>query len=930
MTLPRLHAAPGLRSGARKPAWPVRMSLVGAALGFAAPLCHAVAAPVGDAGSSGGTTLAYSFDSKLLLGTPLGVADIERFNKANAIEPGSYRVDVYVNDVFVTREAVEFRSAGGDVHPCLSDQFLATAGIDIKGAAAGAAAPATSGDSTPGSPVPSGDAPATGASTDTSDAGTSGGEAALQCGPLAHRVPGASTAFDLPRLRLNITVPQAQMKHVARGAIDASSFDAGETAAWVNYDVNYFTASASGYKSDSLYTGINAGLNVGLWRLRQQSTYNWGSSAGITRSNWNNIRTYAERPLVSLGSKLIVGQNYTGGTLFSSVGYTGFHLETDDRMLPDSMRGYAPVVNGVANTNARVVVSQNGNVIYQTTVAPGPFSITDLNPTSFQGDLSVQVFEANGQVSTFTVPFSAVPNSLRPGLSHWSTTVGQVRQIEGSSAKFGDLTYERGLTNAITVNGGVRVSPDYQSMMSGAVLATRVGAIGANVAWSHALDVGGHHVNGWLGSINYSNTIQRTGTTFTLAGYRYSTGGYRDFVDALSARAAAARGVDWSSTTYKQRDQFLVNVNQNFGSYGSLSGSASTSSYYGRHARDTQFQISYNNHFKSISYNLSLIRQQTGTLYGASTPGLIGGTMGQTNTIGSRSTTAFMATVSIPINFGSRSASVSGSFSHSSDQGAMYQASVSGIADEAQSLSYGLTASGETQSASRSFAGNIQKNLSMITVGANYSNGNGYWQAGATARGAAVVHSGGVTLGPYLSDTFGIVEAKGAEGATVRNTQGTKVDGWGYAIVPSLTPYRYNEVALDTKGINPNAELTGGQVRVAPYAGSAVRLKFETRIGHALLIGATRPDGEPLPLGADVLDSSGAAIGVVGQGSQVYARVASEEGALMVKWGSKASEQCSIAYHVKEQDRTAPISRFDAQCLPAPAAPANVAGTVVR
>lgn len=54
-------------------------------------------------------------------------------------------------------------------------------------------------------------------------------------------------------------------------------------------------------------------------------------------------------------------------------------------MLPSSMRGFAPEINGIAQSNARITVSQNGNVVYQTYVAPGPFSIKDLYPTGSSG-----------------------------------------------------------------------------------------------------------------------------------------------------------------------------------------------------------------------------------------------------------------------------------------------------------------------------------------------------------------------------------------------------------------------------------------------------------------------------------------------------------------------------------------------------------------
>ncbi|XLM21608.1 fimbria/pilus outer membrane usher protein, partial [Chromobacterium piscinae] len=63
-----------------------------------------------------------------------------------------------------------------------------------------------------------------------------------------------------------------------------------------------------------------------------------------------------------------------------------------------SLQGYAPVVRGVAETNAKVSVRQNGNVIYENVVPPGEFSIDDLYNTGFSGDLEVTVTEADGRV----------------------------------------------------------------------------------------------------------------------------------------------------------------------------------------------------------------------------------------------------------------------------------------------------------------------------------------------------------------------------------------------------------------------------------------------------------------------------------------------------------------------------------------------------
>ena len=60
-----------------------------------------------------------------------------------------------------------------------------------------------------------------------------------------------------------------------------------------------------------------------------------------------------------------------------------------------------------------------------------------------------------------------------------------------------------------------------------------------------------------------------------------------------------------------------------------------------------------------------------------------------------------------------------------------------------------------------------------------------------------VVHPGGVTLANQMTDTIGIVEAIGAEGARVTNNVGTTIDRSGYAVLPFLMPYRLNSVNID-------------------------------------------------------------------------------------------------------------------------------------
>ena len=164
------------------------------------------------------------------------------------------------------------------------------------------------------------------------------------------------------------------------------------------------------------------------------------------------------------------------------------------------------------------------------------------------------------------------------------------------------------------------------------------------------------------------------------------------------------------------------------------------------------------------------------------------------------------------------------------------------------------------------------------------------------SSGTLVLHSGGVTLGPYASDTFALIHADGAQGAVVQNGQGAVIDSFGYAILPALSPYRRNNVSLDTRQMRSDAELTGGSQQVVPYAGAIARVNFSTITGKAVLIAVKMADGGIPPMGAEVINSEGAVIGMVGQGGQVYARISTPSGSLLVRWGKGTDRRCHVPY----------------------------------
>lgn len=839
----------------------------------------------------------YVFEDALLRGSSLGLGSISRFNKKDSYEAGKYQVDLYMNNKFVDRIELMFITKDDAVVPCLSASQLLQAGVNdnvLK-------------------------------NVDQED----------NCLDFKTLLPASDYRFDYAKLRFDLSVPQLFVKNVPRGYVDPRNLTAGEAIGFSNYNLNQYHVgyNKDGIRrnTDSSYLSLNNGINTGMWRFRQQGSLRYDSTRG---ANWTSNRLYSQRALPAIGSEVTVGETFSSGQFFSSLGFSGVALSTDDRMLPESQRGYAPVVRGIARTNAKVTVYQNNRPIYQSTVSPGAFEFNDLSATNFGGDLTVEIQEADGSLSTFQVPFSSVPESLRPGYSRYSFAAGQVRDLS-SHEVFSELTYQRGISNAITANTGMRVASGYQAVMLGGVFTHYIGALGLDATYSHASLPGdadspdNKQQNGWMARASFSRTFEATNTTLSVAGYRYSTEGYRDLSDVLGIRAASS-GKVWSSGTYQQLSRAEISLNQNLNNYGSLYLTASSQNYRNSRKRDTQLQLGYaNTLWRNTSFNLAVSQQKTGggnneTYFvdpGSGMPAANGANLFATNE------TVVQMSLSFPLGGSPQAPYISAGAVNSRVSGASYQTSLAGVMGDDQSASYSMDFARNEQNKENTFSGSLQKRLPTTSLSGSASRSPGYWQGSASARGAVAFHSGGVTLGPYLSDTFALIEAKGASGAKVMYGQGARIDRFGYALVPTLTPYRYNTITLDPDGMDFNTELQDGERQIAPYAGSAVKVKFRTLSGYPLLITVRLADGSQIPMGAVVYIPAGTTgdksddapqnleVGMVGQASQAYLRAENPRGTLMLVWGDAANERCQLDYDLGTPKNDKQLYKLDALCV---------------
>ncbi|QQZ38723.1 fimbrial biogenesis outer membrane usher protein [Pseudomonas sp. SK2] len=765
--------------------------------------------------------------------------DISAYQTGNPVMAGMYRADVVVNGQLSFRHDVRIQAQPDGRNPqvCMSRELLERQGLEMTKLAAEAVL-----------------------SLDNE-----------KCPELARLVPGASASFSPENQTLELSIPQASLKRNARGYVSPELWDRGVTAGLLGYHFNSNRNHTPNGDHDSAYLGLNGGLNLGGWRLRHNGSMSWRSHQG---SDYRALNNYAQRDVTALKSQLTVGESITSGELFDTLSYRGLQLASDDRMLPDSLRGYAPVVRGIARTNARVVIRQGGNVLTETTVAPGAFVIDDLYATGYGGDLNVSVLEADGSEQNFIVPYASVSQLLRPGSTRFSLTAGQTRDgYIDEQARLLQGTLQYGLNNTFTGFAGLQSSEDYLAVLSGLAFATPIGAMALDMTHAQTALANGT-AKGQSLRLTYNKNILSTGSNFSVAAYRFSTHDYLDFTNAVQLLDAEKGGEDLSQFG-RPRSRFSVTADQNLGPWGQVAISGFTQNYWNRPGSDVQYQLSYSKQFDRLAFSVNANRSRSG--------------LGDMQN-------SFLLTITLPLEFGPSvfSPQMTAQIGRDARGNFDQQVGINGSYGGNRQFSYGANISHNGASQTKSASINGQYVGARSTLNASVGRGTDYTSMSLGASGSLVAHSGGLTLTPYRGETMAIVSAPGAEGAKVVGYPGLKLDDRGNAVVPYLRPYQLNQVGIDPIGSAFDVELNETSLQVAPRSGAVVHLKYTTTKGRAVLFNVRLDDGSSLPFGASVVDAEGISVGSVGQGGQLYARVKPETRQLRINWGSKARQQCTL------------------------------------
>ncbi len=828
------------------------------------------------------------FNPRFLADDPSAVADLSAFEKGQEVPEGTYRVDVYLNDGYLFTGDVHFILDKKDkaLSPCLTQGELGKMGINTLAIPEINKLPKES------------------------------------CESLTSLIADSTARFDVGLQRLNITVPQVFMKDRARDFIPPELWDSGIPAAILNYSLTGSNArNQEGKSSSYTYLNLQSGLNLGPWRLRDNSTWNHSSSSTNSETRWEHINTYLERGINEIRSRLTIGDSYTPSDIFDSFNFRGIQLASDDNMLPESQRGFAPVIRGIARGTADVSIKQNGYEIYRNTYPPGPFVINDLYAAGSSGDLQVTITEADGSIQSFTVPYSSVPLLQREGRTQYAVTVGDYRSGNGEQEKptFLQSTLMRGLSHGWTLYGGAQLASRYQSLNAG---------IGKNIGMLGALSIDITHANAKLPddtnhegqSIRflYNKSLNETGTIIQLAGYRYSTKGYYSFADTTYKRMdgynlATQDGViqvtpkftDYYNLAYNKREKIQLSLTQQLGEQSTLYMTGSHETYWNTSQSDKQLQVGVNTRIDGINLGLSYSLSK--------------------NSWQEANDQMLALNLNVPFSYWLRTdsqsiwrnASASYNISHDLKGRMTNTAGLYGTLLEDNNLSYsvqtGYAGGGQGSSSATGYTAlNYRGAYGNSNLGYSYT--DNFRQVYYGLSGGILAHENGVTLSQPMNDTVVLVKAPGAEHTRVENQTGVETDWRGYAVLPYATEYRENRIALNTNTLANNVDLENPVVSVVPTRGAVVRADFHPKVGVKVLMTIIK-NGKPVPFGAIVSSDENRGGSIVADEGQVYLTGLPLAGQLTARWGDGPDAQCRINYTLPEQSQQEILSKYRAECL---------------
>lgn len=684
--------------------------------------------------------------------------------------------------------------------------------------------------------------------------------------------------FDLNRNQYLLTLPQKYINEKKLKENEVNSWDQGIPAALVTYSFSSFNRRSHGENNDSYYGNIQSQFNLDAWRFTNYSTWTKNENGD---KKWNTLSNVLSRDIYSLNSELMLGDLYTSSQLFNSVKYRGMKLMTDRLMTPYQNRAYAPGVVGIANSESVVTITQNGQVIYKKSVPAGPFNITDYYPMSSGGDLYVNIKGTDGAEKDFIVPFSSIANLERKGEMKYSFSTGKY-----DSHNSGDGTYLTqaeayyGLTDFVTLYGGVFVAEKYQSLGLGTgVNVGRYGAVTAD--WLYAKSTVNHNdkLNGNAFRINYSKTIEVTNTNISVVGYRHFDANFLSFNDAMEHKDKKYEPNE------RLKNEYTMALSQPLFSNQSSINLNSIIYKYADGKNTSSYNIGFNSSVNKINYSIYY------TYYDGS----------QQNDSG-KNTYDLSMNISVPLSWNENYVWANYSASTNNHDQTLHTARLSGTYGDNNQANWDVYQGYGNKGVNYSggVSGSYKTSSAIINAGYSYASERQNLNYGIS--GAFVATQYGVALTPSLQKTNALILTKDSAGVEVVNGQSVKTNNSGLAVISGLAAYQKNNISIDTQSIPADTEISNNIIsNIIPTKGALVLADFEAKKGFKFLLTLETPDNSVIPMGAQA-DIGQSEKQLVASFNQLYFVADKPKGNIDISWLVEGStHHCHASYDTNNE-----------------------------
>lgn len=704
---------------------------------------------------------------------------------------------------------------------------------------------------------------------------------------------GMQTVIDLPTLSLKITIPQLWMEYRDPYWTPPALWEEGINGAFLDYSANVsITKEKEGDKRTYLSTNGTAGINLGVWRFRGDYSAIYQKKRGGRQSqeihDFDFSRLYGFTSLKKLASILTIGENYFYSDVFESWQYSGISLESDDRMLPPKLVGYAPEITGVADTNATVIVRSQNRVLLETTVPPGPFRIQTLD-SGVRGILDITIREENGEEKKFSISTASLPYLTRPGRLIYKLVMGKTRydghHLTGKPVFSGEFSY--GLSNAWSLYGGTQFNSDYQATAIGIGRDLfSFGALSLDITQSFARFTD-KKIKGRSYRLNYAKSFDALRTDITFAGYRFAARDYRTLTQFMDQRRT---GYDIRSP----KENYQIYINKYFDNFNiSLNYQYST---YWQDKPQTQYGL-----YTSTNISIPMLSQQNANISLSAT---------RTERDSGYQDDAINLYLTIPLYKG-HSISFSESYSRigKSNQYS-HRASYSGYSDrDNYSLNVGYSHGEEIDSQS-SISGYYSRDFSQANLSANASYvPQQYRSVGASINSGITATTQGIALHRSANgDTRLMIETPGV-GDVPLDSGVIKTNHFGLAVIPNVNSYRKSTVSINTSQLPENIETLESTTDITLTKGAIGYRSLSVMKGEKLFAIISLNDGKKPPFGASVRNADNRELGIVGEDGVTWLVGISSKEKLSVYWAGK--KQCELSL---PEDLASPTSMLLLPC----------------